>query len=94
LRRADWNRIYGRRGFVQHQCVFPLATAAGALGEMLDRIARRGDASFLTVLKKLGRRSHGVLSFPLEGFRRPSGSALCAAGSTRPAASALTSPNA
>jgi FAD/FMN-containing dehydrogenase len=65
---TDWNRIYGRRGFVQHQCVFPPATAAGALGEILDRIARRGDASFLTVLKKLGRRSHGVLSFPLEGY--------------------------
>ena len=29
--------------------------------------ARRGDASFLAVLKKLGR-STGVLSFPFEGY--------------------------
>jgi decaprenylphospho-beta-D-ribofuranose 2-oxidase len=65
---ANWNRIYGRRGFVQHQCVLPPASAAGALAEMLNLIARRGGASFLTVLKKLGRSSSGVLSFPFEGY--------------------------
>jgi decaprenylphospho-beta-D-ribofuranose 2-oxidase len=64
---AAWNRIYGRRGFVQHQCVIPDATAASAIAEMLDRIARRGGASFLAVLKKLGR-SRGSLSFPIEGY--------------------------
>jgi FAD/FMN-containing dehydrogenase len=64
---ANWNRIYGRRGFVQHQCVIPLATAAAALAEILDRVARRGDASFLAVLKKLGK-ANGLLSFPMEGF--------------------------
>lgn len=63
----NWNRIYGSRGFIQHQCVLPPATAAAALTEMLDRIVRRGDASFLAVLKKLGG-SEGVLSFPMEGF--------------------------
>lgn len=62
-----WNRIYGRRGFVQHQSVLPPHTAPAALAEMLERIARRGDASFLAVLKKLGP-SHGVLSFPMEGY--------------------------
>jgi FAD/FMN-containing dehydrogenase len=64
---GDWNRIYGRRGFVQHQCVIPNATAASALSDMLDLIARRGDASFLAVLKKLGP-ARGLLSFPLEGY--------------------------
>ncbi|MBV9531759.1 MAG: FAD-binding oxidoreductase [Bradyrhizobium sp.] len=64
---ANWNRIYGRRGFVQHQCVLPPATAARTLTEMLDRIARRGDGPFLAVLKKLGG-SGGVLSFPFEGY--------------------------
>jgi decaprenylphospho-beta-D-ribofuranose 2-oxidase len=64
---ANWNRIYGRRGFVQHQCVLPPATAAATLVEMLNRIARRGDAPFLAVLKKLGGSS-GVLSFPFEGY--------------------------
>jgi decaprenylphospho-beta-D-ribofuranose 2-oxidase len=62
-----WNRIYGKRGFVQHQSVIPTAVAPAILAEMLDRIAARGDASFLTVLKKLGPSS-GILSFPSPGY--------------------------
>lgn len=62
-----WNRIYGRRGFVQHQCVLPITAAPGVLAEMIGRIAARGNASFLTVLKKLGP-SNGILSFPFPGY--------------------------
>jgi decaprenylphospho-beta-D-ribofuranose 2-oxidase len=64
---GEWNRIYGRRGFVQHQCVLPTETAADALAEMLDRITQRGDASFLAVLKKLGL-ANGLMSFPMGGY--------------------------
>ncbi|WP_298245132.1 FAD-binding oxidoreductase [uncultured Bradyrhizobium sp.] len=64
---GDWNRIYGKRGFLQHQCVIPEAGARAVLGEILDRVARRGDASFLAVLKKLGQ-GDGILSFPLPGY--------------------------
>ena len=64
---GEWNRIYGRSGFVQHQCVLPNEAAADALTEMLDRITRRGNGSFLAVLKKLGRAS-GLMSFPMEGY--------------------------
>ncbi|WP_339036013.1 FAD-binding oxidoreductase [Bradyrhizobium symbiodeficiens] len=64
---GDWNRIYGKRGFLQHQCVIPQAGARAVLGEILDRVARRGDASFLAVLKKLGQ-GDGILSFPLPGY--------------------------
>ncbi len=64
---GDWNRIYGRRGFLQHQCVIPELGARAVLGEILDRVARRGDASFLAVLKKLGQ-GDGILSFPLPGY--------------------------
>src|SRR5262249_5987652 len=49
-----WNRIYGRRGFLQHQCVIPEANARPVLGEILEHVSSRGDASFLAVLKKLG----------------------------------------
>ena len=63
----DWNRIYGKRGFLQHQCVVPEDGARDVLGEILDRVARRGDASFLAVLKKLGQ-GDGILSFPLPGY--------------------------
>ena len=64
---ADWNRIYGKRGFLQHQCVIPEQGARAVLGEILDRVARRGDASFLAVLKKLGQ-GDGILSFPMSGY--------------------------
>lgn len=63
----DWNRIYGRRGFLQHQCVIPQDRARDVLADILDRVARRGDASFLAVLKKLGA-GDGLLSFPLPGY--------------------------
>ena len=62
-----WHRIYGKRGFLQHQCVIPEAGARAVLGEILDRVARHGDASFLAVLKKLGQ-GEGILSFPLPGY--------------------------
>jgi len=64
---GNWNRIYGRRGFLQYQCVIPTDYARSILGEILDRISRHGATSFLAVLKQLGP-SHGDLSFPLEGF--------------------------
>jgi FAD/FMN-containing dehydrogenase len=64
---AHWNRIYGKRGFVQHQCIIPTKAAKSALADMLGRIAARGDASFLAVLKKLGA-SEGVMSFPMPGY--------------------------
>jgi decaprenylphospho-beta-D-ribofuranose 2-oxidase len=64
---ANWNRIYGRRGFVQYQCVIPLDRARRVLAEILDRVSRRGDASFLAVLKQLGEGS-GLISFPLRGY--------------------------
>jgi FAD/FMN-containing dehydrogenase len=64
---GDWNRIYGRRGFLQYQCVIPSAQAQPVLGEILERVSRHGSASFLAVLKQLGA-GHGLLSFPMEGF--------------------------
>jgi len=62
-----WNRLYGRQGFIQHQCVIPTDRAEPVLHDILDRIARRGSASFLAVLKKLGPAS-GWLSFPTDGY--------------------------
>ena len=38
----NWNRIYGRRGFLQHQSVVPEESAHAVFGEILDRVARRG----------------------------------------------------
>jgi len=65
---ADWNRIYGPRGFLQYQCVVPPAQSEAAVGEMLQWIAAGGDGSFLAVLKVFTERpAAGILSFPRAG---------------------------
>lgn len=64
----DWNRIYGRRGFVQYQCVLPLAASEAGLNQLLAAIVAADGASFLAVLKRMGRGSFGMLSFPMEGY--------------------------
>ncbi|NKL38744.1 FAD-binding protein [Rhizobium leguminosarum bv. viciae] len=63
----EWNRLYGRRGFLQHQCVVPARDALPVLSGILERFARSGKGSFLAVLKKLGASS-GMLSFPMPGY--------------------------
>jgi L-gulonolactone oxidase len=48
--------------------VVPVTTANDAVREILERIARSGQGSFLVVLKTFGARlSRGLLSFPQEG---------------------------
>ena len=63
----DWNRLYGRHGFLQYQCVVPRAAGAPVLSELLDRLSRTLAASFLAVIKDFGPESDAYLSFPLEG---------------------------
>jgi decaprenylphospho-beta-D-ribofuranose 2-oxidase len=64
---GGWNRMYGRRGFVQFQCVLPLASAATGLRAALSAIAEDGSGSFLAVLKRFGVQD-SRLSFPTEGY--------------------------
>ena len=64
----DWNRIYGRRGFVQYQSALPLAESATGLRRLLEAISAAGAGSFLAVLKRMGPGSFGMLSFPMQGY--------------------------
>jgi len=64
----DWNRLYGKKGFHQFQCVVPMEGAAEMLADMLNRIGRSGAASPLAVLKKMGDGRSGPMSFPMEGM--------------------------
>lgn len=65
---AHWNRMYGARGFFQHQSVVPRAAARESVARMLDEIAVAGEASFLSVLKVFGDRAGpGLLSFARPG---------------------------
>ncbi|HEY6417459.1 MAG TPA: FAD-binding oxidoreductase [Candidatus Binataceae bacterium] len=63
----NWYRIYGKRGFVQYQCVWPTAESRAGLVEILEATTRSRRGSFLAVLKKFGAQE-GMLSFPMPGY--------------------------
>ncbi|RMD49610.1 MAG: FAD-binding oxidoreductase [Alphaproteobacteria bacterium] len=64
----DWNRLYGRPGFYQFQCVVPEDAAREVIPALLTRIAEAGRASPLAVLKRMGPGRGGPMSFPMAGY--------------------------
>ena len=64
----NWNRGYGRRGFLQWQCVVPHDDGGAAAEAILDRLAASRLAYFV-VGKVFGDHpSPGLLSFPRPGI--------------------------
>ncbi|CAK0767252.1 decaprenylphospho-beta-D-ribofuranose 2-oxidase [Gammaproteobacteria bacterium] len=65
---GNWNRLYGKPGFVQYQFVLPTAAGVNGLRDVLGRIAASGRGSFLAVLKVFGAGNEHPLSFPRAGY--------------------------
>lgn len=65
---VDWNKIYGKRGFVQYQLILPEKIAYKGLKKIVERISESGKGSFLTVLKLYGPKNDNWLSFPIKGY--------------------------
>ncbi len=63
-----WNRLYGKRGFVQYQCLMPSANANLGYQQLLTYLQSTPYPVYLGVLKKFGKENLGMLSFPQEGF--------------------------
>jgi FAD/FMN-containing dehydrogenase len=61
----EWNRVFGRRGFFQYQCVMP--SDLGAYQKLLALFRARRACSFVTVFKDTGAEGDGMLSFPKTG---------------------------
>jgi decaprenylphospho-beta-D-ribofuranose 2-oxidase len=61
----EWNRVFGRRGFIQYQCLLP--SDLEVFQEFLALFRARRACSFVTVLKDCGAEGDGMLSFPKPG---------------------------
>lgn len=65
----DWNKIYGKKGFIQYQMVIPKEKGKAGMKKILETIAKSGNGSFLAVLKLFGKENPSAYnSFPLEGY--------------------------
>ena len=63
----NWNKLYGKRGFLQYQFVVPDRSSQVIL-ESLEILRKIGVPSFLTVLKRFGPCNSSFLSFPQKGW--------------------------
>ena len=65
----DWNKIYGKKGFIQYQMVIPKEKGKEGMKKILETIAKSGNGSFLAVLKLFGKENPlAYNAFPLEGY--------------------------
>jgi FAD/FMN-containing dehydrogenase len=65
---SNWNRMYGKQGFVQYQFVLPTDGAKEGMRAALELLAASKKPSFLAVLKRFGSEGSGYLSFPMNGY--------------------------
>lgn len=65
----EWNKIYGKSGFIQYQMVIPKEAGKEGMKRILETIAKSGNGSFLAVLKLFGKNNpEAYNSFPVEGY--------------------------
>lgn len=63
-----WNKMYGRKGFIQYQFVIPFEHSREVCRQVLTILSGAGLYPYLAVLKRFGPEGKGLLSFPMEGY--------------------------
>lgn len=65
----NWNKLYGRKGFLQYQFVLPEKTALEGIQEILSYLAKNKFWPSLAVLKRMGEVNDlAINSFPMPGY--------------------------
>ena len=67
-RLKNWNVIYGKRGIIRFQCVFPWSIAPVGIKEWLEALQENGHLTSLVTLKAFGAENHSPLSFARSGL--------------------------
>jgi decaprenylphospho-beta-D-ribofuranose 2-oxidase len=65
----NWNKIYGKKGFIQYQFVLPITHSYEGVSDILKILSKHKLGSFLAVLKLFGKsHENRYLHFPMEGY--------------------------
>jgi decaprenylphospho-beta-D-ribofuranose 2-oxidase len=65
----NWNRLYGKKGFIQYQFCLPKAKAYQGIKETMNLLHKESFYPYLAVMKKHGKRPEKAInSFPIEGY--------------------------
>jgi FAD/FMN-containing dehydrogenase len=68
-RLKNWNRLYGRHGFIEYHFVLPEQKLTEGFHALLGMSARRSTELYFGVVKRFGdHRRAGLLSFPMAGY--------------------------
>lgn len=64
-----WNRLYGKKGFYQFQCVIPGDDASQKVHQMLRKVQQSGTGAYFCTIKPFGAHEPaGMLSFGMKGL--------------------------
>ena len=67
-RLENWNRLLGRKGFIEYQFVVPFEHASDVLFKVSKILVDHNLISVFAGMKSMGPANSGFLSFPLEGI--------------------------